>query len=82
MNIKNVSTLGELREATKHMSDNTPLIIYKSDMERQGYMKNVYIEECKTVEKIKETWDRFDGDTYYYSVYEDSNNGDMCLKIH
>ena len=77
-----IRTIGELREFIKEMSDDTPIICYKSDMETSGYRKGAYINKSNYIEKTKEGYDSFDRIDYTYKVFvEDKENGIEAVSI-
>ena len=47
-----ISTIGELKEAIKNISDDTTLIKYKSDMEQRGYQEGLYLGDISNYTKV------------------------------
>lgn len=69
-------TLGELKELTKHMSDDTLLIAVDSNYELRGAYTDTHakIARCK---KVRQSFrDDFDGTHYSTEVYEYTQDGD------
>lgn len=76
-------TVGELKNILKDIPDDLEIVTFESDMEKCGIMKAYISPRVETYRKeIKTTWDRFDGGSYIYEVFEKDENGDVkALRI-
>lgn len=76
-------TVGQLRETIKDLPDDTPIISYKSDMEKCGYQSISCASTRKMVTEKRETYDAFDYTPYSYTVFSPSKDdtGTLCLVI-
>ena len=76
-----MKTVGELKEFIKDLPDDMLIVNYHKDMETSGY-RNSFLCDVETMKKeVKSTWDRFDGTSYSYEVFEMSKDGIPCLRI-
>lgn len=74
-----MKTVGELKKFLENMPDDAPLVIYKSDIERSGYVQEVYPAlKLMSVEKA-EAVDGFDYTVYEYERYVPNKNGTPTL---
>ena len=76
-------TVGQLRETIKDLPDDTPIISYKSDMEKCGYQSISCASTRKMVTEKRETYDAFDYTPYSYDVFvpTEDGSGTLCLVI-
>lgn len=73
-------TVGELKEKLKDVSDNLLIVSFKRDMETFG-IQPAYLS-CKVMKckkETEETYDRFDGTDYSYTVYKEDADGDTLV---
>lgn len=78
MLITNAKTL---KDFLATVPDDTKIVVYRSDMETNGYMENVSVNIRKMTPVQKDTWDRFDGTDYSYTAYENDKNGEDTIVI-
>ena len=71
----------ELKRIIENLDDDTPIVYYVNDMERNGYLEQVYISVKKMEKTTKDTWDRFDYTDYKYEAFIESENGELTLVI-
>lgn len=76
-----MKTVGELKALIKDLPDDTPIVTYKSDMEKSGYQKNVSCSVTNMKAETREAYDAFDGIRYKYEVMVESADGVPCLRI-
>lgn len=78
-----IRTVGELKEFIKDLADDTPVIMYKSNMEKSGYQAKVGIRAENMVSERRETYDAFDYTPYTYEVFSPTHDdtGTLCLLI-
>ena len=78
-----VRTVRHLKEAIKDLPDDTPIISYRSDMEKSGYQGISGVKPMLMVKEKKETYDAFDYTPYSYTVFSPSEDGSgtLCLVI-
>lgn len=76
-------TVKELKEAIKDLPDDSPIISYKSDMEKSGYQGISGVDSMLMVTEKRETYDAFDYTPYTYTVFSPSEDGSgtLCLVI-
>lgn len=70
-------TVGELKKILENVPDNLEIVSYQNSMEKSGIQKAY--PQCKIIrvkEEVRHTWDRFDGEDYFYTVYEKDKEGD------
>lgn len=70
-----------LKEFLADKPDDMKLLVYRKDMETEGYMENVSVNVRKMKAVQKDTWDRFDGNEYSYTAYENDKNGEETIVI-
>lgn len=70
-----------LKEFLADKPDDMKLLVYRKDMETEGYMENVSVNVRKMKAVQKDTWDRFDGNEYSYIAYENDKNGEEAIVI-
>ena len=78
MLVTNVKTL---KDFLATVPDDTKIVVYRSNMETNGYMENVSVNIRKMIPVQKDTWDRFDGTDYSYTAYENDKNGEDTIVI-
>lgn len=76
-----MKTVGELKALIKDLPDDTPIVTYKSDMEKSGYQKNVSCSVANMKAETREAYDAFDGIRYKYEAMVESADGVPCLRI-
>lgn len=70
-------TLGELRELTKDMPDNTPIVSVNSNYELRGAITDVskYAIKRQKMKKVTRYFrDDFDGTVYPHDIYVHASN--------
>lgn len=74
--------VGQLKEYLSTISDDTPIVVYRSDIEKSGYMEGLWVE-CTSMKKQTETTvDAFDYSPYEYEVYvKAAASGIPCLMV-
>ena len=75
------STVGELKEFIKNLPDDMPLVAYKSNMERSGYLPRVQVSVVPMKKEISTATDAFDYTTYQYEHYVRDPEGTQVLNI-
>lgn len=76
-----VTNAKTLKDFLATVPDDTKIVVYRSDMETNGYMENVSVNIRKMTPVQKDTWDRFDGTDYSYTAYENDKNGEDTIVI-
>lgn len=71
----------ELKKIIEKLDDNALIVCYVNDMERSGYLEQVYISVEKMEKIKKDTWDRFYNTEYQYEAFIKSDNGELTLVI-
>lgn len=76
-------TVGELKEYIKNLPDDTPIISYKSDMEKCGYQGISSVDSLFMNSEKRDTYDAFDYTPYSYDVFvpTEDGSGTLCLVI-
>lgn len=70
-----MKTAGELKKYLENIPDNTPIAMYRDDMERHGYLPGVCVRASDMTLVSVPTYDRFDGTNYSYERYESYTDG-------
>ena len=76
-----VTNAKTLKDFLATVPDDTKIVVYRSDMETNGYMENVSVNIRKMTPVQKDTWDRFDGTDYSYTAYENDKSGEDTIVI-
>lgn len=76
-----VTTAKTLKDFLATVPDDTKIVVYRSDIEKSGYMENVSVNVRKMIPVEKNTWDRFDGTDYTYTAYENDKDGEDTIII-
>ena len=71
-------TVKELKEALENIPDDTPIVVYKSNMEGHGYTDEYVRPYIKKMVRVKQTRiDAFDHEAYTVEVLEDAKYYDL-----
>lgn len=79
--ITRISTIGELKEFIKDLSNDVPIVIYRSNLERSGFEKGVYVNIEKRTESKECAFDNFDGTAYKHTTYIINDSGEDCIVL-
>ena len=75
------NTVGELKQFIKDLPDDMPLVSYKSNMERSGYMQSVHVDVVPMKMEVDTATDAFDDITYRYEKFIRHPEGEKVLTI-
>lgn len=76
-----MKTVGELKKFLENIPNDTHLVIFRSDMEKRGFMGDVLFSEEKMSKTRLTAYDAFDYTTYEYETFVMDKNGEPCLMI-
>ena len=76
-----MKTVKELKEFLKDLPDDTPIVQFTSNMERDGYLLGASARVATMTKTKKSTWDRFDGTPYSYEIFVPSDKGIQTLVL-
>lgn len=74
--------VGQLKEYLKTIPDDVLLVKNVQTMEMHGVMCGISNSIINMSKKTKSTYDAFDGTPFKYDVYEEDENGVLCLKFY
>ena len=77
-----LNNVGQLKEYIANLPDDMPIVLYRRDMEKSGYMEGVWVENQSMKQETDTAFDVFDHTPYRYEVYVEAGaSGIPCLKV-
>ena len=77
-----MKTVKELKEYLNTLPEDTLLIFNHKDGEYTGYLNNVGCRVATMSERTKTGYCHFENFMYKYNVYQQDENGKLCLIIY
>lgn len=76
-----MKTVKELRDYLANLPDDMIIVHFIEDMERSGYVPNIYPHVANMSPIKKQTYDSFDGTAYDYTHYIYDEKGTSVLAL-
>lgn len=74
-------TVGDLKQYIENLPDDIPLVVYKSNMERSGYMQQMHVNLMSMKRTTETAVDAFDRTEYSYECFIRHPEGEPTLVI-